>query len=294
MGIGAIVVLFFPTESQIDVLLNLKNYAGVECCIVDNSPECNDEILNLFGENYIFNANKGGIAGAFNAGCRFLFGKGVDFVFLFDQDSNIPSNFFEEMMNFARCRNSDFVCPDFLDVNSGTQAKFVTLNKWSYSVRTADSSIEEKVTFAISSGSGLSRKIYLDVGSFNEDYFIDHVDTDYCLRAWKKKYGMDVNANMRIYHAIGRRSLHKFMGLTIKPNRHSPLRRYYIIRNGIHSSLTFFWSYPSYFCLNLARTIHEILSVLIYENNKIQKMRAIFWGAVDGFWGRLGECRRNF
>jgi len=181
-----------------------------------------------------------------------------------------------------------------LDTNSNTYAKFINLTKWSWNTLSCKDNPTKDVLFvdfAITSGSLLDYNKYKENGIFREDYFIDHIDSEYCLRASTNNLKIAVNCEICIRHQIGQRTKHKFLGLTIKPNHHDASRRYYIARNGIRTILKYYRRYPSVVSLNFARLVHETISILLYEKHKINKIAALICGIFDGFIGRMGQYR---
>lgn len=283
MKIGVVIVLFQPDTVAIK---NLEQWIDVadKISVVDNSK--NVTLIEIEHFEYIHNANNGGIAGALNRGCDYLFDEGCDFVFTFDQDSILPKNFFSSMRGFIKEKNADIVCPDFIDTNSNTKAKFVKLNKFNFDIAT-----DGKTDFAISSGMGFSRELWNKIGHFDERYIIDHVDTEFCIKAKEANYQIWVNYDVTLEHQIGIRSVEKFLGVTFKPNNHSFMRKYYIVRNGTHLSFKYFLKYPSYFYMNILRLVHEFICVVLYEKGKLKKVKYMFLGVIHSIIGKLGALK---
>ncbi|HDT3906315.1 glycosyltransferase [Raoultella ornithinolytica] len=280
MRIGVVVVLFEPEDSVIN---NISQYIrdDILLCAVDNSKDKNDFPYN---SHYVHNANIGGIAGAFNRGIEYLISQNCDYIFTFDQDSVLPANFFSSMNQFIKEKNAKMVVPDFIDINSKTHAAFVTLSRWKYKVTTES----ETTAFAISSGMGFSASAWKTIGTFSEEYIIDHVDTELCLKAAEHNIEIYINYDICLEHQIGNRTVHKFLGVTLKPNHHNYKRKYYIVRNGTHLGLKYFSRYPSYFYLNILRIIHETLCVILYEKDKSRKLKYMFKGLIHSFSNKLG------
>lgn len=291
---ACILVLFNPGEQVIDNLVSLFACFDHDIYIINNGaagsiPLLLIEKIQQFGLCVIENDNCGGLAGAYNRGVKFAMNHGCNFYFTFDQDSKVSSDFLQSMIACINKYSADFVCPNFFDVNSKTYATFVHQSKWSFKI------IENDIwtTFAISSGLGFSKKAWLRVGDFNEQYFIDHVDTDYCMRAAALGYKVYINRDVCLYHAIGCRSVHKILGVRFKPNHHSKLRKYYIVRNGMHLGWVWFFRCPSFFYTNLLRVAHEMLCSLFFEQDKLNKFKMMFLGLIDGTVGRLGPFKNN-
>lgn len=283
---AVVVVLYNPNE---DAILNLDQFDEFGLYIVNNGQNSISDKLMWLTEkrkfNYFDNKNKGGIAGALNIGVTQAFADGYDYVFTFDQDSQINNEFIPSMEVFIKNKNADIVCPNFYDVNSHTFATFVELTKFRYKVV-----VDADVTaFAISSGMGLSKNAWQQIGLFDERYFIDHVDTDFCLRAAVSGLTIHVNRDVCLEHAIGNRTCHRFLGVTLKPNHHNYIRKYYIVRNGTHLGFKYFFKFPSYFYLNILRVSHEFACVLLYENDKRKKVLSMIKGLWHSVTNHLGQ-----
>lgn len=283
---ATVVVLYNPTD---EFLTSSILALSANLYIVNNSPVSYshfffDKKVSCYMDNY----NRGGIAGAINKGVTQAVLDGCEYFFTFDQDSSLPDDFFINMESFIVKNNADLVCPNFFDVNSKTYAAFVNLNKFTYDVLNKP----EKTDFAISSGMGISKKAWDMIGQLDESYIIDHVDTDFCLRAKELDIPIYVNYDVCLNHAIGNRSVHKFLGVTLKPNHHSKIRKYYICRNGTNLSFRYFFKYPSYFFMNTLRVIHEYVCVILYEESKLDKIKAMTKGIYHSVIGRLGSYEK--
>ncbi|WP_083844484.1 glycosyltransferase family 2 protein [Hydrocarboniphaga effusa] len=295
MSSGAIIVTYNP-DNSVHALVQALSGQVHKVVVVDNTP--GSQRLSLLGVHanikVVANGNNRGIATALNQGMEELRKSGCDWCFFFDQDSIVPENYVSEMLAFAaRCRLREkfMIAPDFVDRNSGTPARFTRLTSGLPVTATCrlDAQDGELIsTFAITSGAGLRLRDYGVIGPFRDDFFIDFVDSEYCLRAWKLGFKVAVHCGMCISHAIGERSVKKFLGLTIKPNNHRALRRYYIIRNGTRLIVENIGS-PMLVGFFLARFAHEALS-MIYEDKRGKKLYAMSVGLWDGLLGNMGQC----
>lgn len=263
--------------------------------MVDNST-AEIDIEVLFPDEHLLLIKNGGnlgLATALNRGVDKAIALGFEDIFLFDQDSRIPDNFITDMLEFKRDKadpSTVIIAPNFIDTNIGTEARFSVLKKWRWhNVSCSDGIAPLFVSFAITSGTLLDAKLHKKLGPFRDDYFIDHVDSEYCLRSISKGLKVRINCNVRLSHQIGERCIKRLVGLTIKPNNHNHIRRYYIFRNGARLSFEYGSRFPSIITLNIARMIHEILSVLFFEENKPHKMRSIGKGILHGITNKMGK-----
>lgn len=294
-----IIVSYHPDQSLLQLVEDLRGQV-TEILVIDNGSfpnktldalRENDSVTLLeLGENI-------GLAAALNRGVQYATQRGFSHVLTLDQDTHLPGDYISRMMNFWASliptgQRVGVIAPNFFDINSRTNAKFSVVSRWYTKTVSCGCSAEALVTnFAITSGSIYPVLVLQSVGSFREDFFIDQIDTEYCLRLMRNGYKVFINCAVCINHAIGKRTLHKWLGLTIKPNHHSPLRRYYIARNGVFTASLYYRQYPSYLILTIMRLVHEAISILFFETNRIEKMSMLIKGCWSGLLGKLGPAR---
>jgi rhamnosyltransferase len=295
---ASVIVTYFPDTFCFKHIERLTRLCAL-VIIMDNTPSSKkirfpvlpNLIVHKFAENI-------GLAKGLNKGIELAGAKGFENIFLFDQDSYVPESFFSEMLRFksdvdGKLNHCAIYVPDFWDRNSESSARFPILSRFSVrhaSCRSLRAYKKNTALIAITSGNLITYSAYRQIGHFNESYFIDFLDNEYCLRVHKLGFEIAVNCNIVLDHSIGKRSKHRLFGLTIKPNHHNAVRRYYVFRNGIRTAIDYFRYYPSYSFLLVARFSHEILSILIYEDEKPKKIQAIGYGIYHGLIGRMGKC----
>jgi len=295
---AAVIVTYFPDANAIENLEKVSGLCNV-VVVIDNTPErMRVRFPNIKNITVWTPAENVGLASALNIGMKLAAKQGVENVFLLDQDSRPPYRYFQDMLNFkSKLSNTvhrfAFYVPNFYDRNSKTFATFPLLGRFSLrhvTCRGMPPLVENSALIAITSGMLITLDSFNKIGPFREDYFIDFVDNEYCLRANILGYSVAVNCDVILDHAVGQRSVKRFHGLTIKPNHHSPIRKYYIFRNGIRTTIDYFSTYPCYAILMMARLTHEILSIVLYEESKYKKIKALILGIYHGFTGRMGKC----
>jgi len=299
---AAIVVTYFPDP---DAIKNLKRLSDLcdALIVIDNTPVKRKKEFPARSNVVVWNSSENiGLASGLNMGMKLAAEQGVEDVFLLDQDSRPPDHYFQEMLTFksrltGATRRIAFYVPNFYDRNSKTFATFPLLDRFSLrhiTCRDMPSRMDNSALIAITSGMLIPLETYHRIGPFREDYFIDFVDNEYCLRAGMLGYPVAVNCEIILDHAVGQRSVKNFCGLTIKPNHHPPIRKYYIFRNGIRTAIDYFRRYPSYAVLMMARLAHETLAIALYEENKHRKLQAVASGICHGFMGRMGRCPATY
>jgi len=296
---GAVVVTYFPTGEQV---ANLHALAGscTRLCVVDNTPQAGDwhRMLVDAGTPVLHNGNRGGVAGAFNCGIAELEARGAELFFLLDQDSKLPPGYFDAMCQAAMVargqeRGEDaafLIGPLIHDTNLDTLIPHFGLQgKRVYQFDLRQAFIEPLVrcAFLISSGSLISRAAWAKVGRFDERYVIDHVDTDYCMRALHCEVPLYLNPHVVLRHQIGEIEARSLFGWKIHVINYPAVRRYYIARNALDLSLAHVRAFPAIAFINVY-TLKQILPMLMFERDRLKKSIALMLGCFDGLLGRLG------
>jgi GT2 family glycosyltransferase len=290
---GTLVTLYKPTNEQIDLLLNLPNLSPTVVA-VDNSPvpdlQMHDR-LRAHDIGVVANRNRGGIAGAFNAGIRFLIENHCDVFFIFDQDSYIPEDYFERMLRACEAVGDTrfLVGPRIFNLNFSRDLPLFMIGRASAQITRIK--VRDKgllpCSVIISSGTAVSLDAYEALGSFREDYFIDHVDTEYCMRAQAQGIPVYVNADVSLPHELGQRPV-RLGWPRIEMYDQSALRHYYAARNCILIARDYWRRYPALLLINLL-TLKHLAFVLLNSENKLRKISAMVSGITDGLRGRHGR-----
>jgi len=273
---AAIIVTYFPDKNALENLERLP-YLCDTVIVFDNTPVPKMEGFPSRPNLTVWNcAENLGLASALNMGMRLVAKQGIENIFLFDQDSIPCRQYFQTMLRFkSKADNTThryaFYVPNFYDRNSKTFSTFPLIGHFSLrhvTCREMPPITDNSALIAVTSGMLITLSVYNRIGPFREDYLTDFIDNEYFLRANLLGYSIAVNCDLVLDHAVGQRSVKRFYGLTIKPNHHPPIRKYYIFRNGIRTAIDYFRRYPFYAVLITARLAHEIFSVVLYEGNK--------------------------
>jgi GT2 family glycosyltransferase len=299
MAPGALVVLFHPSEAHVDNLLRLKGLVE-NIVAVDNSPVLNvrlhDRIRNA-GIDILPNFNKGGVAGAYNRGIERLIEKMCQILFIFDQDSAVPNDYFTLMLDACLALDSPkfLIGPKIFDINVNRYLPAHVVRRFGVKPIPITDQKHGLVSCSsiITSGSVMSAETYRILGPFLEEYFIDHVDTEYSFRAMCKGVPVYINTSVALKHEVGKRIDHKILFFKFIQWNMGPLRQYYSARNCIHVSRRYGTQFPLLILINLI-TMLQIISIALYENDKRKKIVAMMAGIVDGLRGRYGpfeNCR---
>ena len=69
------------------------------------------------------------------------------------------------------------------------------------------------------------------IGAFREEFFIDSVDYDYCLRARSRGFRVIKLCRVGMIHSLGEAEQNDIGPLKVYTTNHNPMRRYYMFRN---------------------------------------------------------------
>jgi rhamnosyltransferase len=287
----AIVITYHPDEALPERLDRI--YPQVDgVIIVDNgSSDAERQMLRGIATNpaveVIFNAENLGVARALNIGIQRAAALGYPSVLLLDQDSCVAADMVETLLaaqaSFPDNERLAVIGSGFHEVKPSPDLGTVSLS---------DAWVEVKST--ITSGSWLPLAAYSAIGPFREELFIDHVDTDYCLRARTKGYRVIKTRKELMSHAIGSPTQHAMPWGNKWTTNHSPDRRYYFARNdtvmlreyGNYGALGWIWK-------SFRRSLRQCKRIALYEDGKRDKIGAVIHGWWDGIHGKMGPRKQR-
>ncbi|MDR2582717.1 MAG: glycosyltransferase [Fibromonadaceae bacterium] len=253
------ITLYNPPEtvwSHISFLTNLK----LRVWIVDNSDAQQKNSILAGVEFYKYNANRGGLAKALNIYCEKAAELNLEWLLTLDQDSTFKSE--KDLLNllsYTQKSESDvaIIAPTLKKINSNF--------------------------FAITSGTLLRMKAQKECGYYLEYFFIDALDSEYCLRlishGWKIKIADDSMLN----HKFGAmtKKYFPFYKKYIHIQEYSPERIYYVFRNQIITINLYKNRYPGPCKMYRKSLLFTIIKILLYEKSKFAKLKMALRGFLD-------------
>jgi rhamnosyltransferase len=257
-----------------------------ELVIVDNgSDDTAVAMLREFARRpsiaLVLNQKNLGVAQALNIGIQQAVTLGFAWVLLLDQDScaddDMAQTLFEVRDLYFEKDRLAVVGSGFRDINRARETEEARGAPW------------EEVESVITSGSLLRMSVHAVIGPFREEFFIDHVDTDYCFRARAKGYRVIKTRKSIMSHAIGAASRHHVLWMDKWTTNHSAERRYYIARNDtvmLHDYGNYAWGLWA--LKSFSRCLRLCKRIVLYEPMKSRKIAAVAQGWWDGVRGRLG------
>ena len=230
-----------------------------------------------------------GIAGAQNIGIKKALANGAEFVLLSDQDTHYPADYVAKILEAYEAMPEKekiaVIVPDFAELNRGGQRLGFMLLDGVFLKKIYPKSGCHEITQAIASGMIIPSRVFAQVGLMNEKLFIDWVDFEWCWRARAKRFTVIGCADVVIQHSLG--DVAKKVGSRSYPIR-SPIRHYYIIRNGIFLALR---SNAITFGMRiniLAKSFRYLVGFTLLGKPHGKHFAYCLKGFYDGVIGRLG------
>lgn len=261
--------------------------------LVDNTPSGHPYLRDVSSSSrltVIANGNEGGLAGAYNAAIDWIGGNcsNTTHVLFLDEDTDLtaiePFLRSEITREYFDKPNVAAVAPVYVERETGLPGAHIQLSRLTFRVLPRDLISPAEVAFLINSMSLWRMTALRHIGPYNADLKVDHIDTDYCLRAKQMGYKLILNPSVRFPHSIGKRRQYRLFGQTLQSGGHSPERREMIGRNTVLLAKHFGWRYPSFLFLCLARLAYEVLGILMAESERPGKVVALLRGGVLGLF----------
>jgi rhamnosyltransferase len=240
--VGAVIVTFQPEKERLIAALRAAASQVGEVIVVDNGGPASG-VPRLIREQAMractllsmhFNA---GVAAAQNAGIARALSSGADYVLLLDDDSIPGDRMVERLLQAigeAAARGAKVAAagPRYIEERSGAESKFVRYGAFgAIRVKCADQDALVQTDVLIASGMLVAAAALRDVGLMDEALFIDHVDTDWCMRARGRGYSLVGACAATLLHRLGDKPSSSIAGRRIFFR--SPDRHYYMFRNSI-------------------------------------------------------------
>jgi rhamnosyltransferase len=288
-AICAIYVTFHPDKKFCERLAQIVPQVD-RIIIVDNhSNEKAVEMLRTLcaevnGE-LIENEQNRGIATALNQGIRRAIELGYPWALTFDQDScpeqDLVKTLSEIYANHPERGKVKIIGSNYRSPITGNPSlSFKNITSTSFAERTV----------VITSGSLMCLAAYREVGPFRDDFFIDLVDHEYCLRIRSRGYKVLISCKALITHALGSESSHRFLWDQVCYN-HSPLRKYYIIRNCLITCKLYSYREPRWVIRRIGGIFKEVFLVIAFEKEKLKKLQAMLLGVLHAMSGQMGRLQ---
>ena len=275
------VVAFNPGET-LHALCAVLIAAGGRVLVLDNASESGLDVLEqcrVAGADVVRSEQNVGVSGALATAHEYA--RGSTWLLTFDQDSVVEPAFLSALFSTsaARDRAVAMIGPHVVDAASGDLLQ-----------GHAGSTVPFDARLVITSGALCRISALDDVGGFCEDLFIDHVDHDICLRLRGSGWRVAIEPAAVMRHSIGQMQTHVVAGVSVRNSHHGADRQYYKYRNFLllirrgTARHDLRWALRTLVALSWAP-----LKIVVFEDDRTAKLRAVAAGIRDGLLGRGGR-----
>lgn len=270
----AIVVLFHPDAGFGE---RLRAICGQfpRVVLVDNTPEGATLAELPDTVRLLANGRNLGIATALNQGLACAQLDGCTWAASFDQDTDVGPDYLESVVAIAAryAPVPSLVGANYTDHEQGRVAHLVP---------SGAGDVCSRLTL-ITSGTFMPVDFAVAIGGFRDDYFIDSVDHEFCLRAGCRGARVLLTSKPYMRHRMGNGGARLGLRLSFQ---HPPVRRYYIARNTLLTARANALRHPAWAFRQAGRLVGEGVAIMVLEQDRSAKMRAFARGLWHGLIGR--------
>ena len=232
----------------------------------------------------IANKDNIGIAGAYNQAADMAISQGYEWILLMDQDTVAPVGLVQRLMRSADkwggAHLPAVLCP--LSIASDP-----------FGHRSAVPDTDVAVDCCMNAGSIVRLAAWKAVGGYDENFFVDYVDIEFCFRCRQHGWEVVQVGGATMVHSAGNPIRHRFLWKRPATSNHSALRRYYVTRNRILFYRKYWCFDTNWILQDIYRTIKEIILLVLFESDRREKLNAMTVGVVDGCRGITGRTDRT-
>jgi rhamnosyltransferase len=298
-SVASVTVTYNPDPKILRRQLDQLSHQVGRVFLIDNGSS-NAEEINRIAESIthvqvILCPTNLGLGRAQNLGIRACRDEGIAMVLLLDQDS-VPQNGMVETLLTSLNQLTQAgkkvaaVGARYTGTHTGHPSFFIQFKRFRFRKCFCNHTDSDQIILAdmlISSGSLIPISALDTIGEMDEELFIDHIDTEWCLRArslnWQS-YGV---CNALMEHRLGEHTFRIWWGRWRYVSIHPPFRYYYIYRNSI---LLHGRSYadPLWKQTDQLRLLLIAMFVVIFSKQRLSCIKMIMRGLTDAIRHRTG------
>jgi rhamnosyltransferase len=294
----AIVVCYHPSKTELVRLVEALEKQTLSIFVINNGgiPEqVLKKIIHLPKVDVVDMGGNLGIAAALNRGFSEAEKYGFDFCVTFDQDSQPSSDHVPMLISAWHRLNSESggrsklgaMGASFFDSRNGRfdypffRARGLSVQR----IYASSNEILPPVDALITSGMLVPVQLWKEF-HFDDDLFIDYVDTEWCFRTKHAGFQHHGSFEVKMRHELSDDKPIIIFGMIIL--RYSALRRYYYFRNGVYLATRNY--VPMIFRIRLiSGMLIRMITSPIIDPHPTQSLKYIFLGLRDAVFRRFGR-----
>ncbi len=291
--VTAVIVTHNPDLGTLATIINRLLSRVESIIVVDNNSEFQNEIKQVCEKvNYCFLPANLGLGKAHNLGIEYAKVQGSEYVLILDQDSLPDENTISEMLKAAQQlnQNNKLFCAigsRYSDQHNDL-SDFVKIDWFRFTRNSCVNHSLVEADFLISSGSLIPLKAIEEIGVMDESLFIDHIDTEWFLRAKSLGYQAYGCCKAVMSHSLGEKTTRIWFVRWRNVPYHHAFRYYYIFRNSFllykRRYMPFKWMLADWVRLG------QILFFFgLFAGDRLANIKMIAKGIADGIKGKSGR-----
>jgi rhamnosyltransferase len=290
--IGAVIAAYNPDSDLVDNARSILSQVD-ELIVVDDCSSAASAVqifadLTDMGVTVLRQAQNSGIGAAMNRGVEALARSSAPaFVLTFDQDSLPVQHYVASALK------------TYDDASmAGAKVAFVSAESFSgHRVPVLHTTNGFPEAFdPMQSGFFIPMATFAAIGMFEAGFFIDCVDSEFTARARTAGYSVLAGHGCEVGHRLGRRLPARFMGRSVRLrgnelsfNYYSPVRMYYIMRNGTTLTRRYLPKAPGWVLRRLLEDAKAQVLRFSFSPDRRQLAVAAWAGFRDSLRGRHGR-----
>ncbi|MCB1986313.1 MAG: glycosyltransferase family 2 protein [Burkholderiales bacterium] len=296
-----IVVTYDPDVTQLQSVLNALLTQTQTLLLVDNGSKINLEETLHNTKSYpqerieLLSLKQNlGLGAAYNMGIAKARQMGAEYILLMDQDSIPEPGMIGILKNshqtlIRQHKKVAAVGVRYRSRPNAEYSQFAHITRFRITRQDCDSTNNLiQADFVISSGSLISINTLDEIGDMDESLFIDHIDTEWCLRAKSKGYEIYGCCHAKMWHSLGNKQTRIWLGRWRTIAYHQPFRYYYMVRNSV-----LLWQRPYIHAgwkrADKLRILYTVFFFSLFSPNRIKNLIMMINGFMDGFKGKTGK-----
>lgn len=279
-------------QPDFNVVGNIDSYITEieKLYIIDNSTSSNGYLLaNYKYQNkceYVPLYSNKGLAYGLNVGCKKAIDDKFDYVLTMDQDSKFEPGAVSKLIAATKKNERcGIICPNVKSIYRDEKSSLekVAYLKWN------QEEIKEPL-WTMTSGSLTSLRAYTDVGGFDNNLFIAHIDIDFCFRLKQNNWKILMIGSSIIKQRFGNSKPVRILWKKVHPSFAAPVRTYYLFRN------------QKYLEMKYGKEVHQFIGVdlwkffvkiTLFEKQKVKKYLMMIQGYRDAKLNRMGKYNKR-
>lgn len=278
----AVFVTFHPDANLLDRVNRVAKQVD-QTVIVDNgsAESCLEEIRKLannLNTHLILNSRNEGIARGLNTGARWAASRGYRWVLTLDQDTVVAPDMIDSLAEAFGCYPS----PERVAIVGSNYRDKVNGRVLCDGANGNGGSPGREMMTVLTSGSLISLSAFQAIGGFRDEFFIDCVDHEYCLRARANGFRVMMTSKPIMEHGMGHLTEHRLLWKKVGTSNYSAVRQYFMTRNALILAREYIRQEPRWVLRYLWAWVKSIIVICLFEEQRILKIKSIIRGCFDG------------